>query len=211
MFQPNLTWWENHFPICIKGNNLCKVTIMLFKPQNSSEDPVIHWGCLCFQELQVQQGLCWYFILTCCKAHGRETHLLIMPKCLKYLQLLSVHHLGLLLAFYLVSPCFVAPFWIKPGFQLSPGKFLSTDPPVSATSTSRWGWGMMGMGMMNPSFSTVRLQPVICLLQLMEENISFPIVAGEHPAAEMVGLHLSCTRLTRLDTEPGRCLTLWPP
>lgn len=37
---------------------------------------------------------------------------------------------------------------------------------------------------------------------------SHSIVAGEHPAAEMAGLHLAGTRLTRLDTEPGRCLTL---
>lgn len=70
---------------------------------------------------------------------------------------------------------------------------------------------MMGMGMMNPSLSTVRLQPVLHLLQLMEENISIPVVAGERPAAEMVGLQLACTRLTRLDTEPGRCLTLRLP
>lgn len=74
MFQPYLTWLKNHFPICIKGKNLCKVTIMLFKPWHSCEDPITHWGCLCFQKLQVQKGPCWSFIPTCCKAHVRETY-----------------------------------------------------------------------------------------------------------------------------------------
>lgn len=46
MFQPYLTWLKNHFPICIKGKNLCKVTIMLFKPWHSCEDPITHWGYL---------------------------------------------------------------------------------------------------------------------------------------------------------------------
>lgn len=41
------------------------------------------------------------------------------------------------------------------------------------------------MGMMNPSLSNVRLQPVLCLLQLMKEDISIPVVQGECPAAEM--------------------------
>jgi len=75
IFQLYLTLLENHFPLCIKGKNLCKVTIMLFKSRNSSEDPVTHWGWLYFQELQVQEGPCWSFILTCCKAHVRETYL----------------------------------------------------------------------------------------------------------------------------------------
>lgn len=146
MFQPYLTWLENHFPICIKGKNLCKVAIMLFKPQNSSEDPVIHWGCLCLQELQVQQGPCWCFILSCCKAQIREIHLFIMPKWLKYLQLLSVYHLGLLLTCYLVSPWFLAFFFfIKVGFSSALGNpaapTLQSLPPAPPAEDGKDGDG----------------------------------------------------------------------
>lgn len=48
---------------------------MLFKPQNSSEDPITHWGWLCFDELQVQKGPCWSPVLTCCRARVRGTYL----------------------------------------------------------------------------------------------------------------------------------------
>lgn len=182
MSQPYLTWLENHFPICIKGKNLCKVTVMLFKPRNSSEDPITHWGWLCFQELQVQEGPCWSFISACCKAHVSETYLAFdkaninNAAWLKYLQLLSIYHLRLSLTFYLVSSGFVAPLWMKVDFLLSPRKIFSSVPLVFATtrysqsSIPKRAWLPGGM---KSSLTTTRLQPILCFSQLMEENLSF--------------------------------------
>lgn len=73
--------------------------------------------------------------------------------------------------------------------------------------------GMMGMDDGDDGSQPLHCQIAACSLPFAADGGEYfhSIVQGECPAAEMVALHLTCSRLTRLDTEPGRCLTLWLP
>lgn len=107
------------------------------------------------------------------------TQILEVPKWLKYLQLLSVHHLGLLHTFYLVSSGFVGSFLMKAGFLCSPGKSFSSVAQLCPTGTSD---SPVYSGEHNP----MRLKPgllpirqlILCLLKSKQENTLILLVSG---------------------------------